>query len=325
MPEPSDHEAQPIPAEVIEIIPAEDWRFRDYSSLDTLTPVGSPPPPRRRIVLPVFLFVATCLSTFGVRFLPYATAGEIQLGLVHALQYSGCLMTILLCHEMGHFLQSVRYKIRASLPFFIPLPVPQSFGTMGAVIVMQSRLGSRKTLFDVGITGPLAGLVPTIICCVLGIQWSTFEPAPREIIPGSVFNAPPVFEWLCSWLGKTAPPDQILALHPVAFAGWVGLLIPSLNLIPIGQLDGGHVLYALLRRKSYLVVRLLITAAFFCIVFYFRYFSQWAILLFLLILMGIFHPPTANDNEDLGWFRTVLGILTLLFIPFGFTPVPMVW
>ncbi|MBN2580490.1 MAG: site-2 protease family protein [Pirellulales bacterium] len=319
MPEPYEDDIQPIPAEVIEVIPADDWRLRQYAADHPFPPLFPSPPPRRRIYLPIFLFVATCFTTFGVRF--FVPGVDLATRLIDGLQYSACIMTILFCHEMGHFLQSLRYKIRASLPYFIPLPLPP-FGTMGAVIVMKSRLGSRRSLFDVGITGPLAGLVPTLICCIVGIYWSEVKPEPRHLVPGTVFNDPLIFQWLCTLLGRHVPEGYELMAHPVAFAGWVGLFITSLNLIPIGQLDGGHVLYALLRRKSYLVVRLLLMIVFLFMIFNFSHYWQWLFLLSLLMLLGIFHPPTANDHEDLGWFRTALGILILLFIPLGFTPQP---
>jgi membrane-associated protease RseP (regulator of RpoE activity) len=317
MPPPSDDNSQPIPAEVIEVIAADDWHLREPTVYEALPPFFQPPPRRRRIYLPIFLFIATCLTTFSVQF--FFEGGNLATRWIHGLQYSGCLMTILLCHEMGHFVQSLRHKIHASLPFFIPMPLPP-IGTMGAVIVMKSRIGSRKALFDVGISGPLAGLVPTFIFCIVGIHWSEVQralPADASVIS---FNAPLVFQWLSDVLGKSTPKGYDLYLHPVAFAGWVGLFITSLNLIPFGQLDGGHVLYALLRRKSYPVVRLLMFTAIFFIVF--MQYWQWTVLLVLLTFIGIYHPPTADDYEELGWFRTILGIAILLFIPFGFTPQP---
>ena len=152
-------------------------------------------------------------------------------------------MTILLCHEMGHFLQAQRYGVYASLPFFIPVPV-QPFGTMGAVIVMEPRVGHRRALFDIGITGPLAGLVPTLVFLVIGLQHSTFAMPGKES-----YGDPLLVRFLANWILGPTPAGLAIVVDPMAFAGWVGLFITSLNLIPIGQLDGGHVLYALLRRR----------------------------------------------------------------------------
>ena len=166
------------------------------------------------------------------------------------LRYSVPVMTILVCHEMGHFLQARRYGVYASLPYFIPIPSPP-FGTLGAVILMEPRIGGRRALFDIGITGPLAGLAPTLI-------FLRPRPVPdgAEIHPGRgtsqpiVVGCPLLFRALCTWKFGPLPADfpiTVGMLHPMAFAGWVGLFITSLNLIPIGQLDGGHVLYAILR------------------------------------------------------------------------------
>ncbi len=131
-----------------------------------------------------------------------------------------------------------------------------------------------------------------------------------------------LFGWIAEWFGPEATGHCVLILHPVAFAGWVGLWITALNIFPIGQLDGGHVFYALLRRRSYFVVRLLILAIVVAIIAYGLY--EWSLILILLFLMGPFHPPTANDDEPLGWPRIVLGCLTLAFLPLGFTPRPFV-
>ena len=141
----------------------------------------------------------------------------------------------LVCHEAGHFLQARRYGVYASFPYFIPMPIPP-LGTLGAVIAMEARMGNRRALFDIGITGPLAGLVPTLIFYVLGIHWS--HPAVAAPHPGELtLGAPYLFSKLTEVLVQPLPQGQYLDLHPVAFAGWVGLLITALNLMPIGQLD----------------------------------------------------------------------------------------
>ena len=237
------------------------------------------------------------------------------------LLYSFSLMTILLCHEAGI---TCRHAVRsaASLPFFIPMPVTP-IGTMGAVIVMDPRSGDRKALFDIGITGPLAGLIPT---------WSAASSACHSARcvrcrPGTdEFGEPLVFQWLArdprtvspGWAGYG---PGTLALSILAHAGWVGLLITSLNLFPIGQLDGGHILYGLLRDRARPVAAPLLLRG-----------DRGGVLLpdvlvaghdFLLVLMGPAHPPTTNDNVPLGPWRTILGWLTLAFLPLGFTPTPL--
>jgi membrane-associated protease RseP (regulator of RpoE activity) len=230
-------------------------------------------------------------------------------------------MTILVCHEMGHFLQSRRYGVYATLPYFIPIPIPP-IGTMGAVIFMEPRMGHRRALFDIGITGPLAGLVPTLICCVVGIHLSKVYSIHE--ISGQEFGDPYIFKLIANILGKNTPDGFVLGIHPIAFAGWVGLLITSLNLIPIGQLDGGHILYALLRKKAHYVSTFLLLAAVVAVIYDWRHLVIWWMMIALLLFMGPNHPPTADDDEPLGIFRCILGWLTLAFVIISFTPYAVV-
>jgi membrane-associated protease RseP (regulator of RpoE activity) len=311
MDETYESQSKIVPAEVVEILPPDMRVSGSY-----LPPSRQFPP--RRILRPVILFIATCLSTFYVA-LPFQEIGTKGWMFVigQGLQYSVPLMTILVCHEMGHFLQSYRYGVYATLPYFIPIPIPP-IGTMGAVIFMEPRMGHRRALFDIGITGPLAGLVPTIICCVVGIRLSTV--LPIQEISGQGVGAPYLFQLIVEFFGKNAPDGFFLKIHPIAFAGWVGLLITSLNLIPIGQLDGGHILYALLRKKSYYVSTFLLLAAVAAVIYDWRHLVTWWMMIALLFFMGPKHPPTADDDEPLGIFRYILGWLTLAFVVIGFTP-----
>ena len=261
--------------------------------------------PRAIPILPVILYVATCFTTYSVGGPLYATA----------------LMVTLTCHEFGHYLQARRYHVPASLPYFIPLPIPP-LGTMGAVIGMRGNSWNRKELFDIGISGPLAGLVPALICCVVGLQQSSIIdiPAPGTAEAGMELGEPLLFRFL-AWLVHGPLPDgKTIGLGPLGYAGWVGMFITALNLMPISQLDGGHVLYALLRRKSYIVASLLLAAAIFAVLITGNY--QWSLMLFLLILIGPNHPPTADDSVPLGTGRIILGWLTLAFVIVGFTPTP---
>ena len=302
-------EPEYVQAELVEMSPAAPWEWREVR----------PVQPRRRWRLPVLLFVATCLSTLLVGMeMSGIEKGYLAL-LAAGLSYSVPVMTILLCHEMGHFLQARRYGVYCSLPFFIPVPIPP-FGTMGAVIAMEPRIGHRRALFDIGITGPLAGLVPTIIFLVIGLYHT--KPVPYTG-GGDLFGAPLLFEFLANWIMGPIPKGYVIDHNPMAFAGWVGLFITSLNLIPIGQLDGGHVLYALLRRKAHKVATTLLFAALFLVVWNWKDLNNWTLMLILLFFMGPIHPPTADDDEPLGFFRYLLGWLTLAFIFIGFTPVPM--
>ena len=265
---------------------------------------------RRYWQTPLILFALTCYTTWY--------AGKIGFG-ADGYLFALAVMLILTCHEMGHFLQTLRYKVQASLPYFIPMPLGP-IGTMGAIIRMDGRIPNIRALFDIGISGPLAGLVPTLFFCWYGIKYSHIGPIifnPDEFL----FGQPLLFDWLIYQIYSPLPEGTRLHWHPFAFAGWVGLLITSLNLLPIGQLDGGHIFYAIFKQKAgfYSVI------LFYLLIFLVIYFGLWAwtLMLILLALLGTQHPPTQNDAVKLGTFRTILGIATLAFILIGFTPNPI--
>jgi len=292
------------------IEPAMDFTEHDRAASNTyiepesamLAENSSPAPSGRRILIPVLLFAATCVSTF-------LAAGPI---------YALTLMLILTAHELGHFFQALRYGVPASLPYFIPMPL-NPIGTMGAVIGMRAHMGNRKALFDIGISGPLAGLIPTLVCCIVGLRYSeVIVVAGRP--PAWMLGEPLLFKLLIYLTFGPLKATEDVLLHPLAYAGWVGMFITALNLVPIGQLDGGHILYALLRRRAHLVAVALLLAVLVCVVV-FGYWG-WSVMIFLLVLMGPRHPPTADDDMPLGTGRTVLGWLTLTFVVLGFTPEP---
>jgi membrane-associated protease RseP (regulator of RpoE activity) len=234
------------------------------------------------------------------------------------LAFSIGLMTILLAHEFGHYLQARRYGVPATLPYFIPMPF-SPIGTMGAMIAMQPGRGDRRSLFDIAVTGPLAGLVPALLFSIIGLYWSDVI-AVNDQRFGMSLGEPILFKLLTYITHGPLADGQDIALHPLAFAGWVGIFITALNLIPIGQLDGGHILYSLLLRGAHPIAQLLLAAAMVAVIIW-GYWG-WTLMIFLLMLIGPVHPPTANDNMPLGTGRTVLGWASLLFVPIGFTPVP---
>lgn len=258
---------------------------------------------RRRVLLPVILFVATCYST-------WITGGW---------QFSLALMAILTAHELGHFFQCLRYRVPASLPFFIPMPF-SPIGTMGAVIGMQASLANRRSLFDIAITGPLAGLVPAIVFSVIGLSLSKVGPISDDSL---MLGEPLIFKLLAYWIVGPLPEGTDIQLHPLGFAGWVGIFITALNLFPISQLDGGHVLYALLREKSHVVA--MAVFAFLLMGTVVWGYTGWTLMIFLLLMMGIRHPPTSYDEMPLGPKRTTIGWLSLPFVIVGFTPTPFVF
>ena len=293
--------------------------------------------------LPLLLFLATCLTTTFCRFgfdnnalynVLYNALLFLCLGITgaesvsqywidftgylwQAVQFSAALILILTCHELGHYIQSRRYRVRSSLPFFIPVPFGP-FGTLWAVIAMDDEIPHSKALFDIGIAGPLAGLVPTLIFLYYGIQWSYLGPR----LPGEIgFGDPLLMLWTIYWFFGQIPPDMMLHHHPLLTAAWAGLFLTSLNLMPFSQLDGGHIIYALLGRKSLPIIYCVFVAAIIAV----TWFQLWhfSLFLILIVLIGLAHPPTANDGVPLGWFRHCLGWATLLFVFIGFAPTPL--
>lgn len=285
-------------------------------------------PRRRRVGLPVFLFLATCASTF------LAGATEWQPGIAlqipgfaeklirenwqNGLIYMAAVIGILLTHEMGHFLQAVRYHVPASLPYFIPLPVMMT-GTMGAVIGMEGSRADRKQLFDIGISGPLAGLAVAIPIVIWGVLTGEAAP-PRNQVPGGWhLNDPLIIKMLIHWLRPDLPFGSEMVFNPLLIAGWVGMLITGLNMMPVSQLDGGHVIYGLFGNRAHLVARAFVCAAAAAMVYFDSY--NWIVMFAVVLMIGVDHPPTRDDNVKLGPMRTIIGWLSLL-IPFlCFTPV----
>ena len=274
---------------------------------------------RSRIRLAVFLFVATCLSTFfsGGAFL--TRGDDIRTFVSQGLLYAVPVMLILLFHELGHYFQARRYRVPATLPYFIPMPITP-FGTMGAVIIQGSGSADRKAMFDIAISGPLAGLIVALPVAWIGISQSQTMPIP-EGYGGWIFADPLIMKWMISIVHGPVPEKVEVLINPMLFAGWVGIFITALNLIPIGQLDGGHILYTLIGRRSHIVaIVLLVSAVVFMLL---SGYPSYLLMVLLLFLMGPRHPPTADDNVPLGLPRIILGWLTLSFILIGFTLIPI--
>lgn len=280
-------------------------------------PVAPPKFTPRYPWLPLILFLFTCLTTW------FSGAGLF--GLWGGVQYSICVLAILGAHEMGHYLQSRRYHVPASLPMFIPMPLTP-IGTMGAVIFQQPGVAGRRAMFDIAISGPLAGLVfalPILWYGLVNARVETFSPDVKAII----FSDPLLIKLLTRLIHGPLGEHQDLMLNPFLFAGWVGVFITALNMFPLGQLDGGHILYTLLGRRSYPIVRLLfLTLVVLVIVGSLTTdsgYMGWALMLFLVWKTGIAHPPTSDDTQPLGWFRKILGWVTLTFVFWGFIPRPI--
>lgn len=237
------------------------------------------------------------------------------------LTYSLPLIFILLCHEMGHYLACRYYHLPATPPFFLPAPV--GLGTFGAFIRIKAPIRRKRELFDVGIAGPLAGfvaLVPFLFYGIANSKLRVFEAVSEELgEPMLVLGTNLATQWTIQIFHGVLPAGTGLDLHPVALAAWVGLLATALNLLPLGQLDGGHLFYAVAgrwqRRLAWPLWGLLALAGF-------RWPVWWAWCVFLLII-GLRHPPVWDENEPLDPTRRLLAVATLLIFLVSFMIMPV--
>lgn len=306
---------------------------------------GQPPEEDRPLYyavrLPLILFVLSCISLFVTgccRWVPHAVFGECWVGWTldftplrrailsqwpNGLLYMVSLLAILLAHEFGHFIFTVIYRVRATLPLVIPFPL-SPFGTLGAVIAMEPGKANRRQIFDIGIAGPLAGLVVALPILWLGIQQIDFGQPPAGML---ALKAPLLMEWMLQWLRpaewKAAGGEIWMSqANPLVFAGWMGLFFTGLNMFPVGQLDGGHITYTLMGRGAHWLARGLMITAF----AYMTYTGNTLLLLMalLVMLMGTDHPPTADDSVPLGWPRVLLGWASLIIPIVCLTPEPLI-
>jgi membrane-associated protease RseP (regulator of RpoE activity) len=277
--------------------------------------------PSRRKRLSVLLFVATCLSTFwagATDWMPYAflddwaeASSMIAAHWQQGLEYMLAVMAILLTHEMGHFLQAHRYRVPVTFPIFIPFPIMMT-GTMGAVIGMDGSRANRKQLFDIGLTGPWAGLVVAIPMIWFGIKHAH----PDQAIEFRL-GTPWIFKLISAWIRPELELTTVFK-NPLFMAGWVGMLITGLNMLPVSQLDGGHVIYGLFGRHAKWIARAFVIAAIIFIVTQEQY--NWVVMLVLVLVLGVDHPPSENDNVKLGPLRWAIGLASLFIPVFCFTP-----
>jgi membrane-associated protease RseP (regulator of RpoE activity) len=234
--------------------------------------------------------------------------------LINGLPFSLTLLTILLSHEMGHYLAARYYNVDATLPFFIP--VPNLIGTFGAFIRIRSAILSKRVLFDIGIGGPLAGFAMLILPLIAGVALS--KVIPGIALRGDVLFGTPLILRFFEWAILGASPADVY-LHPVARAAWVGLLATALNLLPIGQLDGGHVLYAFLGERTRLLSRIFIGVLVLMGFFFAWSWFFWAAILFFF---GMRHPVIV-DPSPLSPRRRWLGLVALILLILSFTPTPL--
>ncbi|UCH78059.1 MAG: site-2 protease family protein [Candidatus Coatesbacteria bacterium] len=271
--------------------------------------------PRWRVLINAGLFVATIGTTLA--------AGTMQRGgsllrpadWLLGIPFSASIMAILLCHEMAHFFASMRHKVRATLPYFLPVPHPL-LGTFGALIKMESPIPDRRALLDIGAAGPIAGFLVALPLAAVGLYYSDVVQPGAAAAGTIILGDSLIFQFLTNLI-KGPLGDLDVTLHPLALAGWIGLWVTSVNMLPIGQLDGGHVSYALFGKYSIWVAR----AAFLLLIPLGFFWSGWFFWAFLILLVvRLRHPPPVDDTVGLtpgrrlvGWLAFAVAILT--FIP----------
>lgn len=322
------------------------------SSLPSETPTSAPEPitqpalqsSKKKIVLPIILFLGTIITTIGAGFFWYVgfvsqTAAEATgwfagiftnpLDLLNGLPFALTILLILLAHEMGHYLTCRYYGIDATPPYFIPAPpfiflttgtvVPLIiFGTFGAVIKIRSRFPDRKQLFDVGIAGPLAGFFFIVPALIIGLRLST----------QLTFSDPGQFSWefgeplifrLAAMVFFPGDAGATISLHPIGWAAWFGMLATSINLLPIGQLDGGHIVYGLFGARIHRIVSFV---AFGVLVGISIYSRVYVVFVLILLVIGFRHPKPRVDLPSLGPGRFLIALIGLTILVLTFMPVP---
>jgi membrane-associated protease RseP (regulator of RpoE activity) len=275
--------------------------------------------------LPIGLFLLTCFTTL------WAGAYQAYKGpargpvnflldspetLWQGIPFAGALLFILTTHELGHYLLSRIHRVPASLPLFIPGP-PHFIGTFGAIIRIRGPIMNRLALFDIGVAGPLAGFIVAVAALIVGLNLSTV--VDRTATFGLQLGEPLLLKLLAWLVIGPIPPESDIVLHPIGFAAWFGLFVTSLNLLPIGQLDGGHVAYALWGRRQRTMALVFLPIL---LILGFVGWPGWFLWAFMAGLWGLGHPPVMDPDTPLGPRRTIVGWIALSIFVVTFAPVP---
>jgi membrane-associated protease RseP (regulator of RpoE activity) len=290
----------------------------------------------KRIWLNILLFVITAVATFIVGFswsigYKYAEIFSQTSNLVPdpsmilnpevvvlSLIYAVVLLGILLGHELGHFLACRYYNIDATLPYFIPAPT--FIGTMGAFIRIRSPITKKQQLFDIGIAGPLTSFILSLPAVVFGLYLSKAVPSlPKD--ESILFGDPLILKFFSNIFFQGTPEGFDIVPHPIAFAGWVGILVTALNLFPVGQLDGGHIAYASLGKKSKKLAPYILGIFILLGIFFWIGWFVWALLIYFL---GLKHPHVYDEHIPLSPGRRLLGFIVIIIFVLSFTPEPII-
>jgi len=294
------------------IIKPDDGFFKDYRKLDSR---------RNSYRLNIFLFLTTFISTTLVgAFMVDANPLTSIKGFLMGLPFSLTLLSILGIHEFGHYFAARYWKVHVTLPYFIPAPF-SPIGTFGAVIKMKSSIPNRKALIDIGAAGPIAGFIVAVVATIIGLRMSEIVP-PRvsESIIAIPLGESLIFKFLDYLILGPLPENVNVMLHPVAFAGWLGLFVTALNLIPFGQLDGGHIMFALSPRVHELLRRIRIPLL---LLMGLTLWIGWYIWALILLFIGRPHPYPDHMDTEIGTLRKIIAFISIIIFILCIMPVPV--
>jgi membrane-associated protease RseP (regulator of RpoE activity) len=276
-----------------------------------------------RLLIHILLLGLTVLTTTGVGviwFYGTQSSNTLALGLANGIIYSFTIITILGAHEMGHYIACRWYGVRATLPYFIPVPLPP-IGTFGAFIKIKSPIPSRRALFDIGIAGPLAGFVFAVPAAYVAHFFAVAHTPTADSEGGFLINSPLLFQFF-----ERIFDLPVTNLNPVLWAAWVGVFMTSLNLVPVGQLDGGHITFAIFGPRGHRVVALGCYLAVIGLAVYTVWNDlPWTWMVYgviLTLMLRIGHPPVVDQNEPLGFTRKLVAVIGLLVFILSFIPIP---
>jgi membrane-associated protease RseP (regulator of RpoE activity) len=308
--------SRPLSEETIYIPPTPSYRLR--------------PEPLWRYMILFALTVFTTTYAGGLHYESFIigfSEREPDLRLLHLLAhgwwYSASVLAILGCHELGHYYACRYYRVDASRPYFLPMPFLLT-GTLGAFIRIRAPIPGKRALFDIGIAGPIAGFLVAVPVLLIGMQMSNVVQLPANFRADVYELGEPLLFRAAEWLKfGTVPEGYSVNMHPMAFAAWFGLLATALNLFPIGQLDGGHISYAVLGRRSTTVTMAMVI----CLIglsFLSISWIAWTVLtVAMLVAFGPHHPRVMDEEIPLDGARIGLAVLALLMFVLCFTPAPI--
>ena len=299
----------------------------DASSSEHLWTSAEPAPGRRPDRHPArrlqaLLYLLTALTTFAAGTVGWEpvvlgidadVAASLPTHWMRGVLYAGAVLAVLTAHEAGHFIAARIHGIPATLPFFLPVPVLIT-GTLGAVIGMEGSRADRRQLFDIALAGPLAGLLVALPLLAIGMR-------DGLVTDANPFALPPLAAWMLGALRPDLVAGLTIAPNALFMAGWVGLLVTGLNMIPVSQLDGGHIAAAVFGRRSVWIARGTLLAAIAGIVLFGRY--NWVVMVVMVAFIGTDHPPIRDADRPLGMLRTVLGLLAFIIPLVTFMPEPL--